>query len=205
MTFTRGVLSLTTAVLLLAVVAACGSDPDPDGAPSTSPSITSSPSTTSSTPATPKEQAGADASAATVLYYATIDELRQDATAPLSRLDSVAVGTQLSAQEKFLTNQRDGGLLQVGDTKVIETKVQSISLDNSDPASGRVPTVTIDVCWDVSNADLMDSSGESVVAADRADRGWTRLTVANYSWDSEPENGWRVAGGEDLEKKPCDG
>ncbi|WP_300399946.1 hypothetical protein [Nocardioides sp.] len=136
-------------------------------------------------------------------YYATIDSLRQDPEAPISNLEAVAVSTQLSAQQKFLASQRNDGLYQVGDTKVIETKIQSVSLDNSDPSTGRVPSVTIDVCWDVSGADLLDVDGKSVVPSDRADRGWTRLTVANYTWDTDPKGGWRIAGGKDMEKSPC--
>lgn len=65
--------------------------------------------------------------------------------------------------------------------------------------------MTIDVCWDVSDVDVLDRTGQSVVTPERADRGWTRLIVANYSWTSDPDSGWRVAGGKDLEKSPCAG
>lgn len=205
MTFTRGVLSLTTAVLLLAVVAACGSDPDQKSTPSPSPTPTASPAETSSSPASPENAAAADAQSIVTDYYAITDLLLQDATVPLNRLEEVAASTQLSAQDKFLSAERTAGTQQRGDTLIVETKVQAVSLDNSDPKSGHVPTVTVDVCWDVSGVDVLDASGKSIIPSDRPDRGWTRLTVANYSWDSDPETGWRVAGGEDLEKKPCAG
>lgn len=203
MTKSQRVFSVATAVLLLAAMAACGSGSNPDSSPTPSPSVSETVKSPSPSPASPEDEASASAVDAVTAYYSTIDSLRQDPEAPISNLDAVAVSTQLSAQEKFLASQRSDGLHQVGDTKVIETKVQSVSLDNSDPSAGRVPSVTIDVCWDVSAADLLDAHGKSVVPADRADRGWTRLTVANYSWDTDPEGGWRVAGGKDVEKSPC--
>lgn len=131
--------------------------------------------------------------------------LLQDSTVGLEQLDSVAISTQFSALKKFLTAQRDGGFHQTGDTQVIETKVQSVSLDNSDPQAGIVPSVSVDVCLDVADTDFFDSSGKSVVPPERPARSWTRLSIANYSWDADPDGGWRVAGGEDLEKPPCKG
>lgn len=182
---------------------ACGSDAAPDSTPTPSPSVGETVTSPNPSPTSPEDEASASAVEAVTAYYSTIDSLRQDPKAPISNLDAVAVSTQLSAQQKFLTSQRNDGLHQVGDTKIIVTKIQSVSLDNSDPPAGRVPSVTIDVCWDVSGADLLDADGKSVVPADRADRGWTRLTVANYSWETDPQAGWRVAGGEDVEKSPC--
>lgn len=199
----QGAFSVATAVLLLAVMTACGSDADPDSTPPPSPSVSETVASPSPSPTSPEDEASASAVEAVTAYYSTIDSLRQDTEAPINNLEAVAVSTQLSAQQKFLASQRNDGLHQVGDTKVIETKIQSVSLDNSDPSAGRVPSVTIDVCWDVSGADLLDTDGKSVVPADRADRGWTRLTVANYSWETDPEGGWRVAGGKDVEKAPC--
>ncbi len=77
-------------------------------------------------------------------------------------------------------------------------KVESISLDN--PA-----TALIDLCWDVRGVDIIDSNGKSAVSPERKDVGWTRYTVTNDSWHSDPEDGWRVSGGADLEREPCAG
>ena len=84
-----------------------------------------------------------------------------------------------------------------------ELKVQSVNLDNSDPDAGKVPTVVIDVCWDVSKVDVLDKSGKSIVSPNRPDTGWTRYTVANYDYAADPTGGWRVATGQDLKKTPC--
>ena len=67
----------------------------------------------------------------------------------------------------------------------------------------QVPTVTIDVCWDVSHADLVGKNGKSAVKPTRANRGWTRYTVANYHWNANPSGGWRIASSQDLKQTPC--
>lgn len=205
MTHFQGASSVATAVLLLAVVSGCSSDADPRSTPTPSPSASESTGSASASPASPEDQASAAATDAVTAYYSTVDKLRQNADASPGGLDAVAVSTQLSAQQKLLDSQRGDGLRQTGDSQVVETKVQSVSLENSDPAAGRVPSVTIDVCWDVSDVDVLDANGKSVVTSERPDRGWTRLTVANYNWAADPVGGWRVAGGEDLEKSPCRG
>ena len=70
--------------------------------------------------------------------------------------------------------------------------MQSVNLDNTDPQAGQVPTVQIDVCYDVSGVDVLDKDGKSVVTPDRPETGWVRYSVANYQWKEEP-TGW-VAG-----------
>lgn len=205
MTKFSGTFSVATAVFLLAAVTACGSDSDAKQTPKPTSSASSPSSPTASTAGSPEDSAAAAAEVVVGDYYELTDLLLQDDTVSLNRLDEVAVSTQLSAQKNFLKTERAAGTQQRGDTEIVETKVQSVSLDNSNPKAGRVPSVTIDVCWDVSAVDVVDVSGQSMVPADRAERGWTRLTVANYTWETDPDTGWRVSGGEDLEKTPCAG
>lgn len=198
-TVLRGAQKFAPVVVLLVAVTACtnSSDgPEPGPRPTASASDTASPS---------KTVVAADAAATIVRkYYPTVDALRQDPKRSAQELETVTASTQLAAQRKLLESQRKQRLHQVGDTKIIKLEAQSISLDNSDPAAGKVPTAIVDICWDVSAVDVVDDSGESVVAPDRAAIGWTRFTVANYDWASNPTDGWRVAGGEDLKKAPCD-
>jgi hypothetical protein len=136
-------------------------------------------------------------------YFATVDRLGQNPTAGLDPLDQVATSTQLSAERRLLKSQHGRGERQVGATRVAQLKVQSVNLDNSDPSAGKVPTVVIDVCWDVSKVDVLDKSGQSIVSPDRPDTGWTRYTVANYDYAADPTGGWRVATGQDLKQTPC--
>lgn len=119
-------------------------------------------------------------------------------------LKTVAISTELTAQETLFKRERDQGLHQTGETKVVELHVESVNLDNSDPKSGRVPTVRVDVCFDVTNVDVLDADGKSVVSPDRPDTGWIRYSVANYKWDNDPDDAWRVASSQDLERTPCD-
>ncbi|MFI5623468.1 hypothetical protein ACIA03_08390 [Nocardioides sp. NPDC051685] len=137
-------------------------------------------------------------------YFDVLDAVRQRNDRTLKNLRDVAVSTQLTAQTRLVENERAKKLTQVGDTELADIKVESVNLDNSDPDAGKVPTVMVDVCWDVSGADLVDKNGNSVVSPDRADVGWTRYTVANYDYQSDPVSGWRVASGKDLRQPPCE-
>ena len=204
-------ISATAALLLVAGGGCAGSSSElPSSSPSTTaPSSTattaSSPEVTPSPTAPPSkaELAAQHASRAVRRYFFVVDELRQRPSQALSALSTVATSVQLSAQEKLVQGERDKGLRQTGATRVAELTVQAVNLENSDPDAGRVPTATIDVCWNVADVDIVDRRGRSVVAPARPETGWTRFTVANYHWSGNPMNGWRVATGLDLKKAPC--
>jgi hypothetical protein len=198
-----GLISWATGTVMLAAVSACGgSDTDPP--PTSEPSSTSPSSpTTSSSPSSPSDAASAAATDAVRSYFAAVDQLRSDPAADLKELKSVATSAQLNAVETLISRQRDEGQRQTGTTALNELKVQSVNLDNSDPNAGKVPTVVIDVCWDVTKVDVLDESGKSIVSPDRPDTGWTRYTVANYKYAADPTGGWRVATGQDLKQTPC--
>lgn len=199
-----GLISWATGTLLLAAVSACGNDGDANPPPTTEPS-SSSPSapTSSASPTSPSDAATADATAALRKYFGVVDTLRSDPASDLKQLKSVATSTQLNAVETLIRRQRGEGQRQTGATALSELKVQSVTLDNSDPDAGKVPTVVIDVCWDVTKVDVLDKSGKSIVSPDRPDTGWTRYTVANYDYAADPSGAWRVATGQDLKQTPC--
>lgn len=200
MTITRGIRAFATAALLLVALAACSED----GGATAPPATTSAPVvTTTPTPLTESQVASAAAEAKLREFYETLNLLRQDAARPISELKSVAISVELTAQQHLVRSERRKGRRQVGNSQIAELKVQSVSLDNSDPKAGKVPAVFIDVCWDVSNVDVVDKNGRSVVVANRPDAGWTRYTVSNYRYARDPSGAWRVSGGEDLKKAPC--
>ena len=151
----------------------------------------------------PSRTASSNAVALMRQYFAVIDKLGQDREQPLARLATVTISTQLIAERTFLRNQRARDERQTGDTQVADLRVQAVNLDNSDPASGKVPTVLIDACWDVSNVDVLNKRGKSVLSSNRPDSGWTRYTVANYHWTKDPDRGWRIVSGQDLKQTPC--
>lgn len=205
MTISREATALATAALLVAALTSCADHgDDPTASPSATPS-SPAPTTTTATTKPPSESEIASTAAAALVtkYYATVDRLGQQPTASLDQLSTVATGVQLSAERNLLKSQRKANEKQVGDTKVVKLDVQSVNLENSDPSAGKVPTVQIDVCWDVGQVDVVDATGKSVVSKSRPNAGWTRLTVANYYYAADPTAGWRVATGQDLKRDPC--
>lgn len=192
---------VATCVLALAAVASCA-----QSNPGTSPTSPSAHNTSEPSGAQTSDTEAAAAAATTTVhsYYATLDRLRQDHGESMDALSKVETSTQLSADRHLLEGERSKKLRQIGDTEVADTSVESVNLDNSDPDAGKVPTVTVDVCWDVSEADLVDAGGNSVVSPDRADVGWTRYIVANYHYRTDPLTGWRIASAQDLKQPPCE-
>lgn len=124
MTNSRGALSLATAVLLLVAGTSCAED-DADPTDPRSTPTASSPSSESPTPTSPSEAATAHATETIRDYYAVRNQLRQDPTQPLSLLKSVAISTELTTQQTLFKRERQQGLHQTGETKVVELQVQS--------------------------------------------------------------------------------
>lgn len=203
MTYSRGATRVATAVLLLVAVTSCADDGNhPSTNPSTSPSSSASPT---ANPRPPSDSEVSSEAASVVLrkYNDVRNELRQDPSKPLALLNQVAISTQLAAQEQLFKKERQQGLHQTGETAIAKLEVQSVNLDNSDPKAGKVPTVQIDVCLDVSKVDVVNKDGKSVTSPSRPDTGWIRFSVSNYEWATNPDGGWRVASGQDLNRTPC--
>jgi len=198
MTVRRIAVLFSAAAAIAVTSAGCtsgGAAPDNDDSPATSAPTTE--------PSSPRRQAEAEASQILREYYRVRDALRKDRNQSVDGLEEVAISTELSAYRRLITDERGADLHQTGNTHLAEFTVQSVSLDNSDPQAGKVPTVQIDVCYDVSGVDLLDADGNSRVEPDRSVTGWVRHTVANYSWASDPHHGWRVASSKDLDREPC--
>lgn len=201
MTNARRSLALAVAALAVSALTGCSEDPASTSPPTeATSSSTPSPSTTPTEPPSDSELAEAWADQVVRDYIATVDRLRKDRKQPLGQLKDVAIGGELDAQTLFTHNQRKAGNRQTGDTQVIDVVVQSINLNAQ---KGQAPTVQLDVCWDVSAGDVLDRDGNSIVSPDRPGRGWTRYSVANHQWKTHPDDGWRVASSQDLEKAPC--
>ena len=204
-THDRRAVSVATAALLLVAMTSCADDDGNDSAASGSSTPSSpAPTTSSPTPQSDSERATDAASAVLRRYYLVRNQLRQHPDRALRMLTSVAISTELAAQRNLFKQERKEGLHQVGETKVAKLRVQSVNLDTSDPEAGKVPTVQIDLCFDVTHVDVVDAKGKSVVKPDRPDTGWIRFLVSNYEWDKHPNGGWRVASSQDIERTPCD-
>lgn len=195
----RPVSALAIAGILL-LAAACSDGPD-EVAPGAE--MSSSPIATGTKPPSDAELASEAAVTAVRTYYAVRDDLRKNPEESLNRLEAVAASTELSALRNLLKRERRDGLRQTGDTKIAELTIQTVSMANPGPHGGKVPTVQVEVCYDVSGADLLDRAGKSVVSPDRRTTGWIRYSVSNYEWESDPTGAWRVASSEDLTRTPC--
>jgi hypothetical protein len=195
---------LAAASALLLVLGACSDGSgEPGNDPTATRTTTSPTSTVTETP--PESEVASQAAEAKVReYYAVRDQLRTDPTAPLRVLRSVAISVELDAQQRLFRNERSRGLIQTGRTRIAELTVQSVDMDNSDPEAGRVPTVQVDVCYDVSDVDVVDEDGKSIVKRDRPETGWIRYFVSNYEWARDPNGAWRVASSKSLKQTPCD-
>lgn len=200
-----GLISWATGALVLVAVTACSDDgtEPPSATPSPSAKSDGTSAASSPSPTSPSDIASADATRTMRAYIKVVDRLRQNPESDPKPLESVATSTQLKAVQVLLRRRDAEGQRQIGDTSVREMTVQSVNLDDSDPSMGKVPTVVVDVCWDVSEVDVLDESGASIVLPDRPERGWTRYTVSNYAFGTNPHDGWRVATGADLKEKPC--
>ena len=205
MTISRGARAIAAAALLLVAMTSCANDgQDPAANASPTPSSSTPTPTATATPPSDTELASEAASATLRKYYDVRNQLRQNPSRPLSLLDQVAISTELAAQRNLFEKERKQGLRQVGATKVAELEVQSVNLDNSDPKAGKVPTVQIDLCFDVSKVDVVDADEKSVISLDRPDTGWIQFLVSNYEWETDPDAGWRVASSKDIERTPCE-
>ena len=205
MTASRGARAIAAAALLLVAMTSCVNDgQDPAANASPTPSSSTPTHTATATPPSDTELASEAASATLRKYYDVRNQLRQNPGRPLSLLDQVAISTELAAQKNLFKKERKQGLHQVGATKGAELEVQSVNLDNSDPKAGKVPTVQIDLCFDVSKVDVVDADEKSVISLDRPDTGWIQFLVSNYEWETDPDAGWRVASSKDIERTPCE-
>ena len=180
MTNARRAISLATAALLLVAVTSCADDGDDPAASPTSPLPVRRPRRpVHPTPQSRQREApptrrppsyGSTTTSGTSFGRTRASRCPMlDVSGDQHRADGAAEPLQAASASKACH--------QTGETKVVELKVQSVNLDNSDPKAGKVPTVQIDVCFDVSDVDVVDADGKSVVSPDRPDTGWIRFSV----------------------------
>lgn len=193
----RGWAAAGTMLLALLATSCSGT-----ASPAESPEPSATPTTTAApTPTSDPDRAEDSARATLDTYYDVLDEVASDPSVPLDRLDDALAGDYLAAWRTELKQNRDNGWTQKGTTHVVEVTTQGVDV----PSDAATATVVFDTCYDVSEVDVVDADGASVIDADRPDRGWSRLTLTNASFADDPDGGWRVTTGETLEKDPCAG
>lgn len=182
-----GLVALTALLLL-----GCTSDPtDPSSTPSTSSPTTSEPSPTE-TPLTPEEEAIAAAEDAIPAYFAASDKaLATPDTFNAADFEKVAIGSALVDLQNLLASVQAQGFHQIGETQVVSIDSPTVDLtEDLDATPPVVPIVEADVCYDVSELNIVDAEGKSTTPADRAPRGLAHVGVTNYEY---PDGPWLVA------------
>jgi hypothetical protein len=196
-----------TALSLVLLTAACGGDGDdpPQTQPTASQTASSIPTKTLSPQEQREEDAKADAEATIARYFRVTDEVGTDLKTPLSKLRTVSISTDLAIIEKRYRQERSKGVHQTGKTKAAVQSVEEVNLDNSAPKRSVVPFVLLSVCVDVSEVDVLDRQGSSIVAPSRPEATVSRYAVSNYEWRTNRRGGWRVSSVEYVEEvESCD-
>lgn len=146
----------------LLMLSACDASTTTPTASSTESSTTPRAETTASPPApspTPTDDAGR-AVAAVVAYWAAIDAAAANPSTKLEVLSSVARGQALAQWQTTLADYRAKGWRQTGRSEL--SAARSVVNSSSD--------FTVSICRDVTDVDVLDKSGRSVVKASRPDR-----------------------------------
>ena len=167
------VVEVTLAALLLG---GCQAD-DPAPTP-TVPRATESPHPSQSTtaPETAEERARRLAGEAVVKYWASVDRLASQPTAPISDLAAVAAGQARTQQESTLTVYRQKAWKQTGLASVSGLRVSTLSPER----------FSVSACVDVTRVDLVNGQGVSQVNPNRPDLQRFSYTVGKQG------NGFRV-------------
>lgn len=183
------------ACLILALGACTSNDPaSTPTAPNTAPPLTAPDSTTPATQAPTAlspEEAETDAQTAVEDYLALFDEISADPDRDMADLETVASGRALDWATHQITTWRNAGQIGVGTQGASDFRVTAVDLD-PDNSGVDHPTVALTACVDLSDTDLVDKDGNSVVPADRPDRVLVDYTVANIGWPDDQQ--WRVIG-----------
>ena len=196
---TAAVLALTAAFL-----AGC-SDPEPTPEPTTATTASPTVSTTTATPTppSPEEEATAAAEAVVREYFETVPRCLADPmnTEPTC-FEDVAIGTELNDRRNSLIAARQADSSASGTLEVLSIERRSVDLTHDAEANPPdAATVIFEVCTDVSQFQIVDKDGNSLVPADRAPRTRTNMGVLNYDYPAA--DGWRVGFVEELEEASC--
>jgi hypothetical protein len=156
--------AVVLALGLLAGGCAKSEPPQPTPPPSSpSQSPTASPSATPTIPAS-----GAAAITRVNSYVAMLDRLSSNPKANLDQLSTVARSKAADKWRQIILDDRSAGHRQTG-----TTKLTVVSAKGGSSAQQWVVTM----CLDVSNVDVVDRDGKSVVSKNRPDRVRDVLTV----------------------------
>lgn len=180
MTNIKRLMAATVALAAITATSACdGSKPAPTSttSPTTTTPVATPPSTTTSL--SRDQQRVTDAEATVRKFWATQDRLGQNPGVPISELLKVARGTAYDTWSKQLQVSRVQQHKQIGDTSLLQ--VTGVVVDAKER-----PTVKVMVCYDVSQVNVVDKDGKSIISPQRTSRAKSIYTVEHY------QDGWFV-------------
>ncbi|MGV8877249.1 MAG: hypothetical protein ACOH1K_07040, partial [Rhodoglobus sp.] len=134
------------------------------------------PTTTFVAPYATDEEALAAAEVAYTEYMSVTNQIFVDSGADPERMSAVAAGPFLQMSiESF------GDFARERQQRVGIPTASSFTLQRYSPDSGPGEILTVYLCRDVSNVDVLDAQGNSLVLESRADRSTMQVT---FDWDS---------------------
>ncbi len=171
--------ALLATVALVTALAACA----PAAAPKPSPTPTGFAS---------KEEAFAAAEKTYRAYIDALNEVDLSDPATFEPVYAHLTGTALDGSKKELTNLRAEALTKSGLTRVKSFENVAANLETS--------TVALNVCLDVSEVDLTDTDGKSVVPKTRND---SQLLSVEFSSDRPGSEHLLIGESDALGDQPC--
>ena len=169
-----------------------GGDDPAEARPTTPPpavtSAAASPAT--SLPPKPEDVAVERAKARYLDYLRVIRQVAQGGYKDVEAYKAVAVDPETGVL--LLSARQNTGLRSTGDATVVSLSVRSVDLD----PPGQYASVRLLACLDVSEVDVLDAAGKSVVAASRLDRLRSEAVVQNIppgAFTDGRKPGWYVA------------
>jgi hypothetical protein len=167
-------------------------------APTPAAQVTTEP-TAEPAPQTAADIAAAEAQERYLEYLRVVRQVAAGGYTDLSAYDAVAIDPHTGVL--LQSAAQNAGLRSTGDAEVVSLTVQSVELD----PPGQYPSVRLLACLDVSQVDVIDASGKSVITADRVEQFRSEVVVQNIppgAFADGREPGWYVA---DVEQRgePC--
>jgi hypothetical protein len=190
MTSTRLTFQAVLGVLVLMLTGCTVGGATATGAPSTaavSPTPLPSMTTTS-----PEDEAALHAEEALRNYFRAQTQCMADPPhTPITCFDGVAIGGELDNMRNTLVSAQAMAQKSSGDVTVVS--VDRVGVDLTDKVTEQPPTVpkvVFSVCVDVSQVNIVDKDGKSVVPPDRKPRVRASITVYDYKYPDPSQ--WRV-------------
>lgn len=118
-------------------------------------------------------------------YYEYYFELSKSGGNEYAKLDQYASDEVLNEGNRSAEELRDAGQRVEGSYEIRDRNVSNIDLDPSDGT--QIPFIEVTACVDITNAELVDRDGNSLVTEERPDSAIHTFIVGEY------ESGWRVS------------